>query len=324
MPGRAWVARLKAEVQVLLHNFLIPAVTVLLPARAGLLWLKFWAKHLANPSQGASADWAIARQYVMDSVGDSANFMHRAKTYALLDWADVYLASLRPRAVWLRKNIEMRGDLPPTTPAMAITMHYGAGLWSLPLLSQYWPVGWVYATMVYPGQTIQTKLSDQRLRAIRTMRGVALLNTPGAYQKMQDYTASGGGVVGLVDAPDTGHRTVSPIQLFGHELHLANGLVRFAVAEKMPIYLYTVSLCPKGEKRIFRGKVLTHPSSQYVRETDNKLKQKAVCDNNEVNAVMQEIGQWMETEILQDPAAWHLWGFSQNFSMKKTAAVSQS
>lgn len=304
MPGRVWVARLKAEAQVLLQNFLIPAVTVLLPARAGLLWLKFWAKHLVSSSQGASADWAVARQYVKDSVGDSASFLHRAKTYALLDWADVYLASLRPRAAWLRKNIEMHGDPPPATPAMAITIHYGAGLWSLPLLSEYWPVGWVYATMVYPGQTILTKLSEQRLRTLRAMRDVALLNTPGAYKKMLDYTASGGGIVGLIDAPDTGHRAVSPIQLFGHELYLANGLVRFARAEKLPIYLYTVSLCPKGEKRIFRGKLL--PVSSDMGNT------------------LEQIGRWMEGEIMQDPAAWHLWGFAHHFSMKKSVAVSQS
>lgn len=284
----------RLEAKTFLHHFLIPAMTVFLPARAGLRWLNFWASLLALRS--SSSDWEIANLYLPEAVGDRRRFLQRAKTYALLDWADVYLARTRASAAWMKKNIVMQGDPPPKTAAMAITIHYGAGLWSLPLLSQHWPLGWVFAPIVYPparGEWLHTKLSEQRLSAIRRMPRVSLLSTPGAYQKMQDCTTAGGGIVGLIDAPDIHHRAVAPISVFGHEWLIANGLVRFAQSTGLPIYLYTVSLSPAGTQRIFRGQLL---------ET-----------SGDIDDSMHKIGQWMAQEIAQDPAAWHLWRFVKQF-----------
>lgn len=286
----------RSELKSVVGHFLLPAMVAVLPDRFGHAWLRFWARFSSWSETNAEANYVGARRLLGDLAGSKLAFARRARLYEMLDWADVYWANSRSEK-WLVRNVVYEGDSVPTEPVMAITLHYGAGLWSLRVFSTHnQPVGWVHAPIdpIAPkGRRMDTLLRHWRLRTVRRLPGVLALSTPGAHDKMLACAHDGGSLVGLIDAPFQQGRQCSALTVLGRRFVLANGLLRFALAEHMPVYLYTMTLNSAADGRIFRGRLLDRSAS--------------------METVIKAIGEWITEALLRDPAAWHYWNSCHHF-----------
>lgn len=288
---------LRDELKSVLIRFFVPASVALMPDRLGHAWLRFWARFSQLDDGNTEANWLVAQKTLNIQPEQKEAFIKRARLYALVDWADVYWWNSRSIR-WLDRNVLFEGDSIPSEPVMAITLHYGAGLWALPAFSRYSsPLGWVHAPVadvVAKGHRITTWLSRWRVRTVRQIPGVSALSTPGALEKMQQCVTEQGSILGLIDAPFQEKRRCSRIDVLGKRFNMPNGFLRFAVAHHLPVYLFTLTLNEAGDGRIFRGRLL-----------DRSLG---------FDEMLLELSKWTTESIVYDPAAWHLWRLLDTFT----------
>lgn len=288
---------LRDELKSLLIRFLVPASVALLPDKLGHAWLRFLGRFSQLDDGNTEANWLVAQKTLNLPATQKAAFIKRARMYALVDWADVYWYNSRSER-WLSRNVVFEGDPLPRESVMAITLHYGAGLWALPAFSRECsPLGWVHAPVadvVAKGHRITTWLSRWRVRTVRRIPGVSALSTPGALKKMQRCINERGSILGLIDAPFQEKRRCSHIDVLGRPFNMPNGFLRFAVAHHLPVYLFTLTLNEAGDRRVFRGRLLDRSMG--------------------VDEMLLELGEWTTESIVNDPAAWHLWRLLDTFT----------
>lgn len=288
---------LRDELKSLLIRFLAPASVALLPDTLGHVWLRFMGRFSQLDDGNTEANWLMAMKTLNLPAVQKAAFIKRARMYALVDWADVYWYNSRSIR-WLDRNVLFLGDSIPSEPVMAITLHYGAGLWALPAFSRFSsPLGWVHAPVadvVVKGHRMTAWLSRWRVRTVRRIPGVSALSTPGALKKMQRCVNERGSILGLIDAPFQDKSRCSHIDVLGRPFNLPNGFLRFAVTHHLPVYLFTLTLTEAGDARIFRGRLL-----------DRSLG---------FDEMLIELEKWMTESIVTDPAAWHLWRLLDTFT----------
>lgn len=273
-----------------------PGLACCAPHALGHRWLRYLAGRPTQYAPDAEISWRRAGELLGSNVPERQLFIGRYRLYYLTDWADLYLANTRSDR-WLRRHVRQLGDPIPSTPVLALTFHFGAGLWAMRALGRDGVrLGWVHApvsSVVMAGAKLATWLGHWRVATVRRATRAPTIPTPGAYARMRAWVAQGNGITALIDAPAHGGRQTSLVEVFGRPCRLANGLARFAVEQQLPVYLYTTTLSDAADHRIMRG--------QYIGRF------------SEPEALMQLIGRWMEQEISRDPAAWHLWRFADQF-----------
>lgn len=260
-------------------------------------WLSYWSLRSATSDSEQSAASFRAASTVLgaDQIAQET-FLHRHALYQFVDWADLYLANSRSDR-WLDRHVRFEGDPIPAKPVLALTIHLGAGMWGMRALGRSGQrSAWVHAPVtdvVAPDQWLWSKLARWRIATVGRATQAAPIATPGAYGKMLKWAEQGHGINGLIDAPAHFERQSSVVPVLGRRFRLTNGFARFAVDQKMPVYLYTTTLSDDAGHRVFRGRYLGQMQ--------------------DVEEMMVLVGQWMTEEIMRDPAAWHLWRFLDHF-----------
>lgn len=185
----------------------------------------------------------------------------------------------------------LTGLAPPVGPCVLLSFHYGAGLCSVRLLSQYGHrVGFIYRPPTlddgWRGLVPKWLLQWRLARIARLGCGITI-PTGGAFSRMQDWVSQGGSVLGLIDTPPQAGQSVSQVCIQKEQWRLPNGLVRFAKQAGLPVYVYSMVPDEQTNKRRLHGHKVLEVS----------------C----VDTSMQEIADVLNALLQDDPGMWHLW-----------------
>ncbi len=114
-----------------------PALAATLPAQAGFALLEKIANSDRVRFPAEEEAWINARglsgTHLPEDGGRPPNEIRWRRAWRLVqlvDHADLFIASTR-RAGWIDANVSIEGAWPATGPILAVTCHWGAGLWAL-------------------------------------------------------------------------------------------------------------------------------------------------------------------------------------------------
>lgn len=217
----------------------------------------------------------------------------------LVDHADLYLSIFRSDR-WLKKHVAVTGCGWPmdNVPFLAITFHFGAGMWSLRHLNM---TGRYISGLMkgfdrdeFSGRLVRYWYCRLRALAI-SMAGVKKLIFPdsGSYFRLRNVFRPGSCLVALLDVPAGHQRNVLKTKLFGREVRFPRGLIRLAAREKIPVVAYSVALDREtGARRITIAESMT-------------------SDREEI------LGDYLVNEfkkiIYADTPSWHCWEYIDIF-----------
>jgi hypothetical protein len=179
---------------------------------------------------------AIAPAHV--PIADLDAFRHDARTAWLLDTADLYLS--RPRPVdWLPPWISVRGAW-PSGAFVALTFHYGTGLWLCRALRQAGHRSMFLSARFERADFSQRPwrhaYGQRRLAEVERIGGEPIAYRPGVRPLLLDALRRGSSVLGLVDIPPRlAPRGQHRVRLLDQTASLPDGLLRVAAEAQVPI-----------------------------------------------------------------------------------------
>jgi hypothetical protein len=210
----------------------------------------------------------------------------------LVDCTDLYLSRLR-RDRWLERYLDVEGPgWPRSRGFLAITFHWGAGLWGLRHLR----------SQRQNATVLVRRLDQQEFPRMPLVYGYARLRTAetahaggtpvifagsGSIPAMRRTIASGFPVVGLFDVSIGEQRNSLDAPFLGRTASFPRGLVFLAVSERIPVVAYRVALDRQtGRRRLILSPPLVAQSEQELLEV---------------------LVRCLEDAIREDSAAWHNW-----------------
>lgn len=272
----------------LIERLLLPGVVSGLPWSAGMSVLRRVAR-TAKAQRGAAEAARVAEQFGV--LRDERAFRERFALYRLVDHADLFLPHIRSFD-WFERWTTRSGPAWPVQGAyIAVTFHFGAGMWTMRDLGRHaLGVKWIHAPVV-DSTTLVERLAGAvgraRIASVARFAGAPTIPTGGARRQADAWLARGGAVTVLHDAPHFGNRETLEVPFLGRSLHLPTGLGHLVVAAGVPVYFYTTRLELEGVRR--------------------RLHVRGPFAFDSVEGFTVAAGRFLEQEVAADPAAWHLW-----------------
>jgi hypothetical protein len=268
--------------------FVVPGVPAMLP------WRWAWACYrgmsrfplLLETQIGARAD--IAMQALPGI--DRTRLIRRLRFLQMLDLADFYLARRARLAAIPGGHFIVEGEW-PSGPFIAVSFHYGNGMWMLRDLLRKGRRTTVVAAPFepgdYKGRRIYLGYSRARYRELERSAGGAAAYRPRVREKLVDALAHGGVVMSLLDLPP---RLVSANQqvvgILGRTASLPMGVFQLAASVGVPVVPFWIEIDARGVRKL----VIDHAR-----------------DPQEPSANLAYFAALLDTLIRRDPAAWHFW-----------------
>ncbi|TSE34077.1 hypothetical protein Ttaiw_00137 [Tepidimonas taiwanensis] len=233
---------------------------------------------------------------------DPAPFAMRQARYLLADRVDVY-AMTAVGAAGLTRWARIEGDLPKRGAYLALTLHYGAGMWAHAAFGEAHRASrWLYAPVAPPADRWMAWLIQRRLEALQRVMGHAPLPTGGSASQIVRWWQSGGGVMALYDVPVHGHRRC--VRLNTRRLgpvFIPLGLFQMAAQNRVPVYFYRCWIsAPDGLRRVRIAPPL--------------------C-TDDIGVLLRHAAAWWDEALDHDAAAWHFWPGLSHFQRAPTGAV---
>lgn len=207
--------------------------------------------------------------------------------------ADLYLSMFRSDR-WLDKYVDVEGEW-PESPFLALTFHWGAGMWALRHLRATGKRT-AFLSLRYDRGTFNHALIRYWYALLRTREteragGKPVIYTGGSSanirQALQDNTC----VAALLDVPPGEHQSALPVELFGRRAYFPRGLTRLATQENIPIVVFAMNLNRES------GRL--------------KLTIKRPLATNDETKLMESLASEFRVLLGQDSPAWHGWGHVQ-------------
>ncbi|HWQ94631.1 MAG TPA: hypothetical protein VN418_03910 [Gammaproteobacteria bacterium] len=223
----------------------------------------------------------------------------------LVDHADLYLSRFRSDR-WMDRYLAVSGDSWPNalTPFLAISFHWGTGLWSFRHLSRHGS----RAVAVFrglskshaPGNVVATKYTHWRFGEVeRAGRAKAIFTGPMVIRSMLQVSQDGACLVALLDAPGADY--CIPVQLFGRDAQLPGGITRFAVKKKIPVFAFTLSFDPDTGQR--------------------QLMIKGPLPSGSERELMDGLVSVFTEAVRKQSYAWHFWPYLESFLVRDQEVV---
>ncbi|MGQ9499881.1 MAG: hypothetical protein ACUVQ6_05965 [Dissulfurimicrobium sp.] len=254
----------------------------------------------------------IYRRETQQALRHATSFMHIEDTGAwvsvyrltkLVDHADLYLSIFRSDR-WLKKYISVTGHGWPmdNAPFLAVTFHFGAGMWSLRHLKV---TGRHMSGLMkgfdrdeFSGRLVRYWYCRLRTFAI-SMAGVKkliFLNNS-SYFRLRNVFRPGSCLIALFDVPVGHQRNVLKTTLFGRDVRFPRGLIRLAAREKIPVIAYSVTLDREtGVRSINIAESITSDSEEVLGD--------------------YLVNEFKKT-IYADTPSWHCWEYLDMFFANK-------
>lgn len=281
---------LRGEAADLCKKLLVPAALSVAPNAWANRALDVLARRSTFFEAQCAGAWAGAADFVQRLSLDEVSFKARHRLQYLADFYDIY-ALLTRGSRWFERNTTIIGTPPPAgTPFIALTFHYGAGMWAHHYFASLNPrTTWLHAPVetVYRSASTSAMVARMRLRVLRRVMGNPLIVIGGSRNRMVSWLQQGGAVMAMFDAPHFDlHRTV-PTRVLDGEFHLVAGIFRVAVELGVPVYLYSHMV---GERAARRWLDIEGPLLA-----------------TSADALLERAAAFMDHRLRADPAAWHCW-----------------
>jgi hypothetical protein len=223
-----------------LHDAWMLSLAPRLPSR--LPWKTAYACYRAlarSPrlfSEAVDAAASIAPAHV--PIADIDAFRHDARTTWLLETADLYLSRRQP-VDWLPAHVAIKGSWPAGA-FIALTFHYGTGLWLCRALRQAGHRSMFLSASFERDEFAQRPwrygYGAQRLREVERIGGEPIAYRPGVRRTLLDALRRGSSVIGLIDIPPRlAPRGQVGVRLLDQAASLPDGLLRLAIEAQVPI-----------------------------------------------------------------------------------------
>jgi hypothetical protein len=269
-----------------LECFLLPALAIVLPWPLCFSFFVWVSKHewIFNSATTMAAKAARGRIPAADTPAWSARF----RLIQLVDRADFYLSRFRSNR-WLGRHMHVHGDQWPRSPFMGVTFHFGAGLWAIRHLCQ----GEARASFLsarfgratFSGRALLYLYALLRNQEVVRAGKAPVIFTGGSTGRIREAWRSGASVLGLIDVPARQTHEVLPVQFRGRTAWFPSGLLRIALAEGVPVVLFTARVSRRGGREL------------RIKRLDTLL----------IDDLLQQVVSALEEEINADSAAWHRW-----------------
>lgn len=283
----------REEASLLRDHIVIPWLGALLPW--SWCWRVLWL--LSRRSDWIGAHGLRSRAGAAPVLGEAvanAGFARRAQFVRMLDIVDAPLSLLRSDR-HLQQWWDIEGTW-PDEPCLAISLHYGNGLWALRHLQLNGHHTHLIAQRIEPiwfrGRPI-----TRMVMAFREWRVARLMNQPiihsgGARARSLAALRAGRSIVAVLDNPQGLERGVVPIPLLHRRLALHVGILRLGLEAGVPVVPYLTSIRANGRRALSIGPAIR-------------------AEN--VESICAQLADWFAAPTQADPAAWHLWPQMQEF-----------
>ena len=232
---------------------------------------------------------ACAPEYV--PIADADAFMHDVRTMHLLDVADLALSRRKP-VEWWPDHIDIAGEWPRSGAFVAVTFHFGTGLWLCRALRHAGHRGMFlsgrFERDAFEARPLLHRYGTERLAEVERITGAPIAYRPGARETLLDALAHGTSVIGLIDVPPRlAPRGQRPVELLGRPASLPDGLLQLATDAAVPIVPCWVEVdFASGRRRVVIG----------------EARAAAPFD-----ATLAEIAATLDRLIRTSPAQWMFW-----------------
>lgn len=284
---RGFVRNVRDTVELIL----LPGLAAILPWRVCFKFFRWSARHAWLYRQETEA--ALAAASAEGMVGDATAWARAYRLTRIVDHADLYLSHFRGSG-WMRDHVKVKcGNWPAGGPPfLAITFHWACGMWGLRHmrvsgrstsgLSKDIPEN------VFAGRPILAFYARFRTRETESAGGteVTYANARSLNQILR-VLKSGRNVLALLDVPPEERQQYLECTFLGHRAAFPRGLMFLAVAKKIPVVIYDVSL-----DRVTGDRVISIDPVGCV-EDEQKL----------ISLVVSRL----EVLIRGDPPSWHHW-----------------
>lgn len=278
--------------------FLFPGLAAILPWR--FCFRVF--HHLAGMDflYRAETEAALAGVACIAPPEDKAAWSKASRLVWLVDHADLYLSRFRSDA-WLHRHVTVTGNWPADDNFIAITFHWGAGMWALRHMRAQ---GRKVSVLVrgierasFSGALLRYAYGKLRLLVTAQAGGdrLTMAGSKSLYD-MKHKLKEGSCIVGLLDVPVDSPRNALATQFLGREAYFPRGLLFLAVNSGVPVVLYSMGVDRKtGHRHLAISDPLTARSEQ---------------------ALLDTLASRLTELVAQDSPAWHHWGGVQSFFQK--------
>ena len=274
---------------------MLPRAVAALPWRLGHRVARLLARAPALYREPVEAATRVAARYGW--CDDAAAFAREQRALRLVDHADLYLSLHQGERV-RREHVECVGAWPAgDTPILAITVHWGVGLFGI-------------ASLAATGRRIaclSTRLDEAhvrhdpvllaygrtRLAEVERVAGAKLIYAGEGARPFLRALERGESLLALIDVPPDAVGGAHPVRLLDRRAWLPSGLVKLAERTRIPVVFFAVELDAASGNRIVR---IAEP---FV-----------VTDRD---AAMQRLADALDHCIRRSPPAWTFWPFADAF-----------
>jgi len=232
-------------------------------------------------------------------VSDDADWAYSYRLMRLVDHADLYLTLSRGDG-WMRRHLKLEGPGWPTLdrPFLAITFHWGSGLWGLRnLRAQGRDVAVLIRDMVqepFQGQPIIKAYARLRSWQTRHSGGAeTILSNAGSLREIKKRVALGQNVVALFDVPAEGKNNVCYGNFLGRHGVFPRGLSFAAARYGIPVVVYTTRVNIETGERVL-----------WVSEP---------VSSDDEDRLLGMLIYHLEHAVMSVPSHWHQWAGAEAF-----------
>jgi hypothetical protein len=272
----------------------VPGLGALLPWRLGFRWLSRQSRNDALYREVCDAA-TLGAGSVFD-IGDPDTWKRRHRLVRLVDHCDLWLTRTRSMS-WLDRHVDVVGEWPHQGPFIAMTFHWGAGLWALAHLHRHGLRARFLSARIdrtaFQGDGIAYRYARMRNAAVERIGGGPVIYTGGAASSIRDALAAGDVVVALYDLPADDRRSTLTTTVCRHSVRLPAGLARLAATQSVPVVPFAMDFDENTGRRRLRIEPAFTPS--------------------DAQAFADRLGESLTRLIDENAAAWHFAAFAPHF-----------
>ncbi len=297
----------RLQARDLLECVLLPAAIALMPYRLGLALaraasrLPIYVDYVQGFAEGAARHGQAA---------DPAALRRRRRFYVLLDHIDLYWTRWRGDR-FVRDHIDVRGAWPDDgKPFVVVLYHWGNGLFALRHLAL---AGYTAHLVLRPTdeaqlghRPLQIWYDRARAATAAALGGAPIIFWGGAKARIAAaLDRPWHAVLGMVDVPPTETHSLTPVTLLGKPTAFTHGLVQIARA--------------RGLRLVSAHLGFDAALRQRTLEIDPPLDAAAL----DMAVLMQRLAERLDVKIREDPAAWWLWAWVDQFFVGRPETLPQ-
>lgn len=278
---------MRSSLRTFVELFLLPGMAAILPWRLCFMLFRRMAR---SRYLYPEVEWMVRGAREAGALGNEQEWRSALRLTRIFSYADLYLSLFRGKR-WMEKYVDVTGAW-PDGPFLAVTYHWGAGLWALRHLAalgtktKFLSIRFDRATF----QNSRLRYWYGLLRTRETSRAggdAGIIFTGGSRAEISQALKEDVCVMALFDVPPGPDQASAPAFLFGRPARVRPGLANLAAAEKIPVVAFRMNLDRDS------GRLKLH-IDQVTR------------DGSEAE-LLELLVAGFRAAIDDDPCSWHSW-----------------